>query len=389
MMQTLMNNYARLPIAFVRGEGAWLWDGDGNRYLDAIGGLGVCVLGHAHPEVTAAVCDQAGKLIHTSNLFGIGLQQQLADRLTALTGMDNAFFCNSGTEANEAAIKMARLYGHQKDIEAPALLVTENSFHGRTLAALSATGNKKMQAGFEPLVQGFVRVAYNDVQAMRAALASHDGIVGVMLEPVQGEGGVNVPDQGYLAAVRELCDEHGLLMIADEVQTGMGRTGSFLACQLQGVTPDIVTMAKGLANGLPIGACLARGPAAGLLTPGSHGTTFGGNPLACRAALAVLDVIEQQALTRRAAELGRTMLDGFRDRLGGVAHVVSVRGHGLMIGIEQDRPCQDLALRALDEGLVINVAATRVIRLLPPLILGDEQAAQVIETVCGLVRLFR
>lgn len=383
-----MSTYNRLPVRFERGEGVWLWDSEHRQYLDALAGIAVCGLGHAHPAVTAAVCDQAGRLIHTSNLYGIGLQADLADRLCALSGMDRTFFCNSGAEANEAAIKIARLYGHSKGITCPAVIVMEKSFHGRTLATLTATGNRRIQAGFEPLVRGFLRVPYNDIDAIRTVAASKSDAVAVLVEPVQGEGGINIPDANYLAEIRALCDEQGWLMMLDEIQTGMGRTGQWFAWQHADARPDVFTLAKSLGNGVPIGACLARGTAAELMQPGSHGTTFGGNPLACRAALAVLDSIEREGLVARAAELGRYLLDGFRKALAGVAGVVEVRGHGLMLGIELDRPCAELVRRALDRGLLINVTADRVIRLLPPLVITDKQADMIVELVTGLVGEF-
>jgi len=383
-----MSTYNRLPVQFERGEGVWLWDSEHRQYLDALAGIAVCGLGHAHPAVTRAVCEQAGRLIHTSNLYGIGLQERLADRLCALSGMDRVFFANSGAEANEAAIKIARLYGHGKGIACPAIIVMENSFHGRTLATLTATGNRRIQAGFEPLVRGFLRVPYNDIEAIRAIAASKTDTVAVLVEPVQGEGGINVPDANYLADIRAICDEQGWLMMLDEIQTGMGRTGRWFAWQHGNAQPDVFTLAKSLGNGVPIGACLARGVAAELMQPGSHGTTFGGNPLACSAALAVLDSIEQAQLVTHAATLGQHLLAGFSTALSGVAGVVDVRGHGLMLGIELDRPCAALVGKALDRGLLINVTAERVIRLLPPLITTEKQADMIIVLVSGLVTEF-
>jgi acetylornithine aminotransferase len=369
-----MSNYKRLPISFARGQGAWLWDTEGRRYLDAISGIAVCGLGHAHPAVREALCEQAGLLLHTSNLYGVVYQQTLAERLTALSGMDNAFFCNSGAEANEAAIKLARLAGHRRGIELPQIVVAEGSFHGRTLATLSATGNYKIQAGFEPLVQGFVRVPYNDLGALERVAQHTPGITALLIEPAQGEGGVNLPASDYLNGARALCDAHNWLLMLDEVQTGIGRTGRWFAYQHNAILPDVLCLAKGLGNGVPIGACLARGEAAGLFQPGAHGSTFGGNPLACRAALAVLDTLEQEALVARAAALGQRLLRGLRQRLGGKPGVVDIRGFGLLLGIELDRPCAELVIRALDKGLLINVTAERVICLLPPLILEDQQA---------------
>ena len=383
-----MSSYQRLPVAFVRGEGVWLWDTEGRRYLDAVGGIAVCALGHAHPVVAEAVAEQAGVLVHTSNLFRIPLQERLAERLVALAGMDQAFFCNSGAEANEAAIKIARLLGHERGLEAPAIVVMEGAFHGRTLATLTATGDRKVQAGFEPLVQGFVRVPYGDLEALRAVGANRREIVAVLCEPIQGEGGVVMPPPGYLAGLREVCDRHGWLLMLDEVQTGMCRTGRWFAFQHEGITPDVMTLAKSLGNGVPIGACLARGAAAGLIRPGKHASTFGGNPLACRAALAVLDLLEQGRLAERAAELGEALLERLRRALGDVPGVVEIRGRGLIIGVMLDRPCGELVERALGLGLLINVTAERVVRLLPPLILSDAEAADLVERLGTVIREF-
>ena len=388
MSDPLMATYKRLPVTFTHGEGAWLWDETGKRYLDALSGIAVCGLGHAHPGVRQALCDQAASLIHTSNLYQIAAQTELGARLTALADMDRVFFGNSGAEANEAAIKLARLYGHHRGVEKPAILVMENSFHGRTLATLTATGNRKVQAGFEPLVQGFVRVPYNDLGAVEAAGANRHDIVAILVEPIQGEGGINIPAADYLPRLREICDRHGWLLMLDEIQTGMGRTGHLFAHQHSGIRPDVMTLAKGLANGVPIGACLARGAAAEVFGPGTHGSTFGGNPLACRAASRVLAIIEEEGLATRAARLGDRLLAGFRQALGQVAGISAIRGRGLMIGIELDRPCADLEAQALGAGLLINVTAERVIRLLPPLILTDDQADQLVAQLAGLVRAF-
>ena len=381
----LMATYKRLPVTFARGEGAWLWDDADRRYLDAVAGVPVCNLGHAHPAVTDAVCEQARTLVHTSNLYEIAHQVELGERLNRLSGMDRAFFCNSGAEANEAAIKLARLYGRQRGMETPTIAVMENSFHGRTMATLSATGNRKVQAGYEPLVKGFVRIPYGDVEALRAVAQRGHEIVAVLLEPVQGEGGVNVPPDSYLQDIRTICDTNGWLMMLDEIQTGVGRTGRLFAFQHSGVQPDVVTLAKGLGNGIPIGACLARGHAAGLFEPGSHGSTFGGNPLACRAALTVLDVLANDSLAERADALGERMLAAFRDRIGALAGVIEVRGRGLMLGIELDRPCGELVGLALEQGLLINVTADRVIRLVPPLVITHAQADAIVEGVSALV----
>ena len=386
MADHLMSTYKRLPIQFERGEGIWLWDTENRQYMDALSGIAVCGLGHAHPAVTQAINEQAGKLVHTSNLYGIPLQEQLADHLCGLAKMDRVFFSNSGAESNEAAIKIARLFGHSKGVDCPAIIVMENSFHGRTLATLTATGNRKVQAGFEPLVRGFIRVPYNDLQAIEAVAANKSDAVAVLVEPIQGEGGINIPDPGYLEGIRALCDEHDWLMMLDEIQTGMGRTGKWFAHQHTGIVPDIVTIAKALGNGVPIGACMARGKAAEMMQPGSHGTTFGGNPLACRAAQAVLDTMEKDKLVARAEELGEQLLNGFRAALQDVKGVKEVRGLGLMIGIELEQPCSELPGKALAQGLLINVTAERVIRLLPPLIMTGKQADLLVAQVSDLVR---
>ena len=383
-----MATYRRLPVTFTHGEGAWLWDEAGKRYLDALSGIAVCGLGHAHPAVRDALCEQAGSLIHTSNLYQIAAQTELGTRLTALAGMDRVFFGNSGAEANEAAIKLARLHGHHRGIERPAILVMENSFHGRTLATLSATGNRKVQAGFEPLVQGFVRVPYNDLGAVETAAANRQDIVAVLVEPIQGEGGINIPAPDYLPRLRAICDRQGWLLMLDEIQTGMGRTGRLFAHQHTGIQPDVMTLAKGLANGVPIGACLARGVAATVLGPGSHGSTFGGNPLACRAASVVLETLESEGLVDRATDLGNQLKTGFRQALARQPGVRDIRGLGLMIGIELDRPCAELVGQALEAGLLINVTAERVIRLLPPLILERDQVALLVDRLALLIVAF-
>jgi acetylornithine aminotransferase len=388
MSDALMTTYARLPVTFSKGEGAWLWDEQGKKYLDAVSGVAVCSLGHAHPTIAAALCAQAQTLVHTSNLYGIANQQALGDRLVQLAGMDRVFFANSGAEANEAAIKLARLHGHRKGIDNPLIIVAEGSFHGRTLATLSATGNRKVQAGFEPLVSGFVRVPYDDIEAIRTVAKNTQGVAALLLEPIQGEGGVHVPGANYLREVRALCDQHGWLMMLDEIQSGMGRTGALFAFQHEGAAPDVMTLAKALGNGVPIGACLARGEAAELFKPGNHGSTFGGNPLACAAGLAVLDVMQQDDLPARAAALGARIQQGLAAALGDNPHVVEVRGKGLLLGVELDRPCGDLVNRALAEGLLINVTADRVVRLLPPLILSDAEADQIIQQVSQLILAF-
>jgi acetylornithine aminotransferase len=383
-----MPTYQRLSVGFVRGDGVWLWDEVGNRYLDALSGIAVAGLGHAHPEVAAAIADQAQTLLHTSNIYRIPLQEQLGGRLCDLAGMERVFFCNSGAEANEAAIKIARRYGHQQGVALPTIIVADNAFHGRTMATLTATGNRKAHAGFEPLVAGFIRVPYDDLEAVRQVASNDSNVVAVLVEPVQGEGGIIIPDPGYLGGLREICDEHQWLLMLDEIQTGMGRTGEWFACQLSGSRPDVMTLAKALGNGVPIGACLARGRAAEVLVPGTHGSTFGGNHLACRAALAVIDVLSQQALPQRAAELGASILKGLGESVGEHPRVRAIRGAGLMLGIELDLPCADLVSLALDQGLLINVTAGNVVRLLPPLIDEQEHVNLLIERLAVAVEEF-
>jgi acetylornithine/N-succinyldiaminopimelate aminotransferase len=388
MAEHLMNTYKRLPVTFARGEGAYLFDTAGERYLDALSGIAVCGLGHAHPAVSEAICDQSRRLLHTSNLYQIDRQDQLADELCAVAGMDRAFFCNSGAEANEAALKLARLYGHGRDIATPQVIVTEGSFHGRTLATLTATGNRKIQAGFEPLVPGFLRAPYDDLDAIRTIAGNSPGVVAILVEPITGEGGIRIPAANYLQELRALCNAHNWLLMLDEIQTGMGRTGRWFAHQHLDIQPDVMTLAKGLGNGVPIGACLARGPAAELFQPGNHGSTFGGNPLAASAALAVLKTIRDDGLVERAAQLGQHMLDGFRQRLAALAGVVDIRGQGLMLGIELDRPCAELMQQALTHKLLINVTADKVVRLLPPLIISDAQADEIVTGVSALIANF-
>lgn len=388
MAEHLMNTYKPLPVTFEHGEGAYLFDEAGNRYLDALCGIAVCGLGHAHPAVSEAICSQARRLLHTSNLYHIELQQKLADALCRVAAMDRVFFSNSGAEANEAALKLARLHGHQKGISAPQVIVMEGSFHGRTMATLTATGNRKIQAGFEPLVPGFLRAPYNDLDALRTIADNSPNVVAILVEPITGEGGIRIPAENYLGEIRALCDQRGWLMMLDEIQTGMGRTGRWFAHQHHGVIPDVMTLAKGLGNGVPIGACLARGPAADVFRPGNHGSTFGGNPLAASAALAVIETLEQGKLIDNAAAMGTLMLQAFRDRLGAAPGVVSIRGKGLMIGIELDRPCAELMQQALGRKLLINVTADSVVRLLPPLTLTHEQAQTIVATVSELIETF-
>jgi acetylornithine/N-succinyldiaminopimelate aminotransferase len=387
MTSKVMPTYGRLAVTFERGEGVWLWDDNNKQYLDALAGIAVCGLGHAHPAVHRAICKQSEKLLHTSNIYRIAVQEQLADRLTEKSGMDNVFFCNSGAEANEAAIKLARKFGHERGIDNPAIIVTDKSFHGRTLATLSATGNVKIQKGFEPLVEGFIRVPYN-ITAITAAIGQHPNIVAILVEPIQGEGGINIPASDYLNKIRGLCDKHKLLMLLDEIQTGMGRTGKFLAFQHNGILPDVCTLAKALGNGVPIGACLASGKAAALFTAGNHGSTFGGNPLACSAALAVLETLDKDNLIATAEPKGQAISSGLAELLKANSHIVEIRHKGLMIGIELDTPCTELVVLALANGLLINVTQEKIIRLLPPLIIDDLQIKQLVKTLAMLISQF-
>ena len=388
MTDTVMPTYGRLDVAFTKGEGAWLTDTEGKRYIDAISGIAVCNLGHSHPAITKAICQQASQLIHTSNFYQIPLQQQLADKLTGLSGMEQAFFCNSGAEANEAAIKVARKYGHIKGVDKPVIIVMDGSFHGRTMATLTASGNPKVHAGFEPLISGFVRVPYNDFDALRMAISHWPEAVAVMLEPVQGEGGVKVPDPDYLANIREICTQRNLLMMLDEVQTGIGRTGHWFAYQqVEGLLPDVLMLAKGLGNGVPIGACLVANNAVGVLEPGNHGSTFGGNPLACRVALTVLQTISSSALLAHVNKLSEQMVKTFKHELAGQAGV-KLRHAGFMFGIELKVDCGELVQQALDKGVLINVTAGNTIRLLPPFIINSDEANTIVMTVCILIKSF-
>ncbi|MEY4719852.1 MAG: hypothetical protein RL563_2470 [Pseudomonadota bacterium] len=388
MTNHIMPTYARQTVTFERGDGAWLWDDQGRQYLDALSGIAVCNLGHAHPAIHNALSKQSQTLIHTSNLYGVALQSQLADTLCQLSGMDNVFFCNSGTEANEAAIKLARKYGHQQGIEEPVIITMDKSFHGRTMGALAATGNNKVKQGFAPLLNGFVHVPYNDIPALQAAIEAESNVVAVLVEPIQGEGGVNIPDSDYLNQIRKLCDQHHLLMMLDEIQTGIGRTGRFLAYQHNGILPDVCTLAKALGNGVPIGACMAHGKAAEVLSAGNHGSTFGGNPLACSAALAVLDILSTSPLIEESLRKGQLITEAIARHLLGNPHIVSIRNKGLMIGIELDKPCAELVAKALDSGLLINVTAENTIRLLPPLVISDEQITQLTNTLSALIQEF-
>jgi acetylornithine/N-succinyldiaminopimelate aminotransferase len=383
-----MNTYARLPVSFTHGQGVWLWDEAGKKYLDALAGIAVSGLGHSHPAIVKAITEQAAKVIHTSNLYEVRLQEMLADRLCELSGMDEVFFCTSGSEANECAIKLARLYGHHNGVANGAIIVMEQAWHGRTLATLSATGNRKAQAGFEPLVPGFIRVPYNDVQAVRHAAEHTRNIVAVLVEVLQGEGGINVADTEYTRFLRELCTERNWLLMIDEVQSGIGRTGKWFAHQWADVKPDVMPLAKGLGSGVPIGACVAAGRATGVFKPGNHGATFGGGPLVCAAALATLDAMEREDLLAHAAAMGELVRSGLAEALAGVHAVKEIRGKGLMIGIELDRPCGELVRQALDDGLLINVTAGSVVRLLPPLVINAEEARHLVTRLAALIQAF-
>ncbi|HIQ14560.1 MAG TPA: aspartate aminotransferase family protein [Leucothrix sp.] len=388
MSDSLMSTYAPLPVAFDNGKGAYLFDTEGKKYLDALSGIAVCSLGHANSEVADAIAKQARTLIHTSNLYKIPHQIELGEKLCSLSEMDKVFFSNSGAEANEAAIKLARLYGKKQGIERPNIIVMSGSFHGRTLATLSATSSRKVQAGFSPLVEGFVRVNYNDIEAINKIAENNSDIVAILVEPVQGEGGVIIPDNNYLTEIRAICDNNNWLMMLDEIQTGMGRTGKWFAFQHSDIKPDVMTLAKALGNGVPIGACLARGKATDIFSPGTHGSTFGGNPLATRAALTVLDVMTKNNLCANASKMGQYLLQQFQQELSSVKGVVDIRGKGLMLGIELDRDCSELVKQALDHNLLINVTAGKTIRLLPPLILTKEQADEIIKSVTILIKTF-
>ena len=387
-MSHVMNTYARLPIALDHGNGCWVTDSEGKTYLDGLSGIAVSTLGHNHPDLVKAISEQAGRLLHSSNLYRMPQQEALADKLVALSGMDEVFFCNSGCEANEAAIKLARFYGHQQGVDSPAIIVMERAFHGRTMATLSATGNRKTQAGFEPLVSGFVRVPFNDLDAIRAIAEHNKNVVAVMLEILQGEGGIHMADAEYQRGLRQLCDENGWLLICDEVQCGMGRTGTWFGFQHAAILPDVVTLAKGLGGGVPVGACLTSGKATGLFKPGNHGSTFGGNQLATTAALTTIDVMQRDHLVDNAAAIGTLIRDGLTEALKDVAGVVAIRGNGLMIGVELDRPCGELVRRGIDAGILINVTADKVVRLLPPLILNADEARELVSRLVGVIRTF-
>lgn len=385
-MQAIMNTYGRLPVTFVNGQGSWLVDTEGRRYLDALSGIAVCGLGHAHPAVTAAITEQAQQLIHTSNLYGIERQQALAEALVKETEMENVFFSNSGAEANEAAIKLARKHGHDQGIHEPVIIVMEKAFHGRTMGALAATGNLSVQAGFGPMLNGFIRVPYMDAAAIEAVIKANPNVTAVMLEPIQGEGGLATASAEYLLAVRALCDKHNLLMMLDEVQTGNGRTGKFFCYQHYDFLPDVVTTAKGLGNGVPIGACLTRGKAASIFGHGNHGSTFGGNPLACAAGLAVVNTIVQENLCEHAQSMGEYMRQQFRERLAASDILLDIRGLGLMLGLVLKQSCPQLMAAALDEGILLNVTSGNVVRLLPPLNIDQQEADLIIDKVVSLIQ---
>jgi acetylornithine aminotransferase len=387
-MSHVMNTYARQPVAFARGQGVWLWDEAGKKYLDALAGIAVNTLGHNHPRLVRALSEQIARVIHTSNLFRIPVQEAAADRVAAITGLDEVFFCNSGLEANECALKVARKYGHDRGVAEPAIIVMEKAFHGRSLATLSATGSRKVQAGFEPLVQGFVRVPLNDLEAVRQVAAHNRNVVAVFIEPIQGEGGINVARFEYLRGLKEICDRHEWLFMSDEVQCGLGRTGKWFVYQHAGFLPDVVPLAKGLGSGVPVGACVTGGRAKGVFKPGNHGSTFGGNPLAMTAVVTTIDTMRDENLLASALKVGDAIREGLAAGLAGVAGVTEVRGRGLMLGVELNRPCGEIVARALDAGLVLNVTADNVVRLLPALIMSESEGREVVERLVPLVREF-
>ena len=387
-MPHVLNTYGRLPIALSHGQGCWLWDTQGRKYLDGLGGIAVNTLGHAHPKLVPALQDQVARLIHSSNYYEVPLQEQLAAKLCEISGLDGAFFCNSGLEANEAALKIARKYGHDRGIESPEIIVYERAFHGRSIATLSATGNPKVQAGFGPLVPGFVRVPLNDLAAVQEVARTRPNVVAVFLETIQGEGGVNPSRWEYLQGLRALCHEQGWLLMLDEVQCGIGRTGKWFAHQWAGIQPDVMPLAKGLGSGVPVGAVVCGPRAVNVLGPGNHGTTFGGNPLAMRAGVETLRIMEEDGVMANAAAVGESLRAGLQRELAGLPGVVEIRGAGLMIGIELARPCGLLLGRAATAGLMISVTADSVIRIVPPLILSHDEAAQIVAILCPLVRAF-
>ena len=387
-MENLMNTYSRLPVTFVKGEGVWLWDNQGKKYLDALAGIAVCSIGHCHPKLVKAISEQAKTLIHTSNLYHIDKQEKLAKKLAMLSGLNKSFFCNSGAEANEAAIKLARLYGHNKGIDLPTVIVMEHSFHGRTMATLTATGNRKVQAGFEPLLTGFARVPFNDLEAITQVSVHNKNVVAILVEPYQGEGGINIPQAEYLEGLRQICDKNGWLLMLDEVQSGIGRSGKWFAFQNSGILPDVITLAKGLGSGVPIGACIAGNVAGEIFKPGNHASTFGGNPLSCTAAITTLDVIEEEGLMCNALEQGDFMRKNFQEQLGDLDHVTQIRGQGLMLGIELTKPCGELVKTALKRGLLLNVTSDKVVRLLPSLAIKQNETEQIVDMVSTLIKEF-
>lgn len=387
-MDNLMNTYSRLPVTFVKGEGVWLWDDQGRKYLDALAGIAVCSIGHCHPKLVKAISEQAGTLIHTSNLYHIDKQEKLAEKLAKLSGLNKSFFCNSGAEANETAIKLARLYGHNKGIDLPTIIVMEHSFHGRTMATLTASGNRKVQAGFEPLLTGFVRVPFNDLEAITQVSVHNKNVVAILVEPYQGEGGINIPQADYLEGLRRICDKNGWLLILDEVQSGIGRSGKWFAFQNSGIVPDVITLAKGLGSGVPIGACIAGNIAGEVFKPGNHASTFGGNPLACTAAITTLDIIEEEGLMCNALEQGDFMRKNFQEQLGNLDNVTQIRGQGLMIGIELTKPCGELVNNALKQRLLLNVTSDNVVRLLPSLVIKQNETEQIVNMVSALIKEF-
>ena len=389
MTEHLVSAYQSLPVSFVKGDGVYLWDQNGERYLDALSGISVTSLGHNHPEVTRAIQEQAATLIHTSNLYAIEWQQKLADRICELSSMDRVFFGNSGAEANEAAIKLARLFGNKQGIKGPQIIVMEHSFHGRTMATLSATGSRKVQAGFEPLVSGFIRAPFNHIESIEAIAENNNKVVAILVEPVQGEGGIVVPDAGYLSSLREICDRNNWLLMLDEIQTGIARSGKMFAFQHDDIIPDVMTLAKALGNGIPIGACVTHGKAADVIQPGNHGSTFGGNPLACRTALSVLDTIVDQNLTENVVARSKQLIDLLNQGLKDNRLVKQIRHLGLLIGIELNQNCQSLVKQAMDQHLLINVTAERVVRLLPPIIINEQQTAEIAEKVIHCINAFQ
>jgi len=388
MSDHIINAYQSLPVTFSHGDGCYLWDSDGKRYLDALSGISVTSLGHNYPAVTKAIQQQAATLLHTSNLYSISWQQKLADLLCQTADMDRVFFANSGAEANEAAIKLARLYGHQQGISNPQIVVMEHAFHGRTMATLSATGSRKVQAGFEPLVAGFVRAPYNDIASIEAIAENNRSVVAILVEPVQGEAGIVIPAPGYLAELRRICDQNGWLLMLDEIQSGMGRSGKMFACQHEAVIPDVMTLAKALGNGVPVGACLASGRAADVIQPGNHGSTFGGNPLACRTGYTVLESMLENNIAENAALRGQQLADALRKGLAENPDVEEVRHLGLLLAVQMKMPCQPLVTMALEQGLLINVTAGSVIRLLPPLILSEDETAEIARIPISCIHQF-